>query len=122
MVRESKEQRLQEILSRLPEAQSESLLEFAEFLFERHAVELQPEAPMAPLDIPRPEEETVIIAVRRLTATYPMVDTGQILNETSSLVTQNILHKRDAVEVIDELEQLFDSCYQRLVSAAGGEA
>ncbi len=115
------EKRLAEILSRLPAAQAEALLEFAEFLLVRHGVTGREasknigvaEIP-APVDIPRPTEETVVKAVKRLRATYPMLDARKLLNQTSELMTQHIVQGREAVEVIEELEILFRSNYEKL--------
>lgn len=116
------EQRLLEIIARLPAAQAQALLEFAEFLLMRHggaAVEEKvgiatSEIP-SPLDIPRPSEETVVKAIKRLRATYPMLDARKLLNQTSELMTQHIVQGREAGEVIEELEILFRAHYERLV-------
>ena len=108
------ELRLREILGSLPEAQAQALLEFAEFLVARYGG--SPEI-TEPLDIPRPERESVVKAVKRLSATYPMIDRSKILNETSVLMTQHIVQGRDAVQVIDELEILFRRHYEKLAES-----
>lgn len=115
------EKRLTEILSRLPAAQAEALLEFAEFLLMRHGVAGQNEVQKsrvveipAPVDIPRPAEETVVKAVKRLRVTYPMLDARKLLNQTSELMTQHLVQGRESVEVIEELEILFRSTYEQL--------
>ena len=105
------ERRLREIIADLPETQATALLEYAEFLAARHSA---PSPVTEPLVIPRPEKESVIKAIRRLGATYPMLDRGKILNETSVLMTQHVVHGRNAVEVIDELEILFRRHYEKL--------
>jgi hypothetical protein len=113
--------RLTEIARRLPAAQAAALLEFAEFLLIRHGIsgaEAMPtvtaaEIP-APLDIPRPAEESVVKAVKRLRATYPMLDARKLLNETSAIMTQHVMHGRDKIEVIEELEILFRVHYEKL--------
>ena len=104
------ERRLLELLARLPEAKAQALLDYAEFLAARHGDTLET---TTPLDIPRPDSETVVKAIKRLSATYPMLDRSKILNETSVLVTQHVMHGRDAVEVIDELEILFRREFDR---------
>lgn len=106
------EKRLREILSELPEAQAAALLEYAEFLAARYS---GPKEFTTPLNIPRPPEESVIKAIRRLGATYPMLDRSKMLNETSSLMTQHVLQGRAAAEVIDELESMFKRHYEKLV-------
>lgn len=103
--------RLQEILSSLTPTAAQQLLEFAEFLFVRHAVA---PVPLTLQDIPRPTQESVVKAIKRLAATYPMLDRAKMLHETSALMTQHVVQGRDAVSVIDDLEQLFRQHYQRL--------
>ncbi len=106
------EQRLLEILERLPLEQAGQLLDYAEFLFARHGVE---PAPAAPLDIERPGEESVVVAIKRLRLTYPMLDPAILLNETYDLMTQHVMQGRDAVAVIDDLEALFRRHYERML-------
>ena len=115
------EKRLAEILNRLPAAQAGALLEFAEFLLMRHGAVGQEEMQKtraveisAPINIPRPAEETVVKAVKRLRATYPMLDARKLLNQTSELMTSHMVQGREAVEVIEELEVLFRSHYEKL--------
>jgi hypothetical protein len=110
IVAKSVEKRLREILSALPEEQVRQLLDFAEFLYERHGAAR--EVP-APVEIPRPESETVVAAIKRLRATYPMLDPARLLNETSVLMAQHVTQGRAAGEVIEELEVLFRSHYER---------
>lgn len=88
-----------------------SLLDFAAFL----AVREEPveEIPLTIQEITRPEEESVVKAIKRLVATYPMLDRGDILNETSALMTEHVMQGRVAVEVIDELEIVFHTHYKR---------
>ncbi len=40
-----------------------------------------------------------------------MLDKDKILTETSSLMTQHVVQGRDVVEVIDELELVFERHY-----------
>ncbi len=103
------EKRLLEILERLPSEQAQQLLDYAEFLFARHGGEV---APAVPLDIERPEEENVVLAIKRLRMTYHMLDPAKLLNETYDLMTQHVMQGRAAIEVIDELEALFRRHYE----------
>ncbi|MFP4080363.1 MAG: Crp/Fnr family transcriptional regulator [Ectothiorhodospira sp.] len=106
------ETRLRQALRQLPHAQRETLVSFAEFLAERHAPE---ETPVPePEAIPRPVEETVIQAMKRLNATYPMLEKSRLLNETSTLMGQHVMQGRPAREVIDELEAVFARHYASL--------
>ncbi len=105
------EKRLREILGELPDTQAIALLEYAEFLAARYS---GPKEIIAPLDIQRPQKESVVKAIKRLGATYPMIDRAKMLNETSVLMTQHVISGRDAVEVIDELEIMFRRHYENL--------
>lgn len=107
------EQRLLEIIERLPPEQARQLLDYAEFLLARYGVE---PAPAVPVDIERPEEESVVLAIKRLRLTYPMLDPAKLLNETHELMTQHVMQGRAAIEVIDELEALFRRHYEQMFS------
>lgn len=95
-----------------PEARS-SLIAFAEFLAQRQtAQEDNVEAlPLEPRQIPRPDNETVIGAIKRLSETYFMLDRDALFSETSALMSAHIMQGREAVEVIEDLEALFSSHY-----------
>ena len=97
----------------LPDEVAQQLLDYAEFLSSRYSNEVNEID--VPNDIPRPEKESVVVAVKRLTATYPMVNKDKLLDQTASLVSQNMLQGRDAVAVIDELETIFSQHYEKLV-------
>ena len=104
---------LREILERLPDEQAQQLLEYAEFLLAKHGDE---NAPSEPLAIARPEVESVVMAIKRLRATYPMLEPAKLLNETCDLMTQHVMQGRNAVEVIDEIEALFRRHYEQLAN------
>lgn len=106
------EKQLLNLYRSLPKAARSNLLDFARFLAERYPPETETMA--APLSIPRPREESVIAAVKRLSATYPMLDKDTMLHETSALVAQHLIQGRDATDVIDELETIFLRRYQSL--------
>jgi hypothetical protein len=108
------EKRILDILGELPDAQVTALLEYAEFLAARYGGSKEISAP---LDIPRPDKESVVKAIQRLGATYPMLDRSKMLNETSVLMTQHVIHGREAVEVIDELEILFRRHYEKVLKS-----
>ena len=110
----AEEKRLQQLARDLSAEDLASLLAFAEFLLQRAQPGVAEVAP--PIDIPRPEQESVVKAIKRLAATYPMLDRSKMLNETSILMTQHVMQGREAVEVIDELEILFRRHYERLKS------
>lgn len=106
------EKRLVELFNRLPEGEQKSLLHFAEFLMER-AAPVEPEVPQEPLDIPRPDEENVVAAMKRLRETYPMLDHSKMLHDASGLMAEHMMQGRPAPEVIDELEVLFVRHYEK---------
>jgi hypothetical protein len=122
------------LLEKLPAADLEAVTRFAEFLLHRTGnapvlssvatvspVAAVPAEVPAPEAIPRPDDEKVVAAVKRLSKTYYMLDKKTMLGVTSDLVTQHILHGREAAEVIDELEALFENQYRQL-KAGGPEA
>lgn len=110
----AQEKRLLAIVRELSQADADSVFAFAEFLQQR-AQPTARELP-APEPIARPAQESVVKAVKRLAATYPMLDRAKMLNETSVLMSQHVIQGRDAVEVIDELEILFRRHYELLKS------
>ena len=113
------QQRLLKLFGQLSSGDRGQLLAFAEFLIYRAQSDpksqesVSSDKAQAPLDIPRPESESVIAAIRRLTETFPMLDKDSLLNETSALMTAHVMQGRTAVEVIDELEVIFRRHYQR---------
>lgn len=111
---EKRRRQLLRAFDTLDAATQEQLVDFAEFLSARHGISPDGHPPEEPRAIPRPAEETVIAAVRRLSETYHMLDKAPMLHQTSSLVSAHIMQGRPAMEVIDELEQLFESRYRDL--------
>lgn len=113
------QKRLVRLYQQLPVEQQNTLLEFAEFLAAR--------VPDVPRELPkpvpqtRPAEESVVKAIRRLSTTYPMLDKSKMLNQTSSLVAQHVMQGREAREVIDELEVVFEAHYRKLVDEFTGD-
>jgi hypothetical protein len=114
------EEHLLTLFRELTAADQASLLAFAEFLRSRAGAPPvarpapEPVVIPEPEAIPRPEQESVVKAVKRLAQTYPMLDKSKMLTDTSALVMQHVVQGRDAVEVIDELEIVFQRHYSRL--------
>jgi len=106
------DQRLRKLFRELSEADQKTLLDFAEFLVNRDQP-LESEALPEPLEIPRPESESVVKAIKRLSKSYFMLDKDHMINETSALMAQHIMQGRAAPEVIDELEAVFSRHYQK---------
>lgn len=101
-----------EIFDQLPEADQLTLFDFAEFLKSR-APELEDQV-TEPLGIPRPEEESVVAAIKRLKKNYPMVSQKTLLNETSECMMQHMMQGKAAADVIDDLEAIFEQKFQQL--------
>jgi len=109
------------VLQQLSAADKAAVHSFAEFLAQRAGRQSQPQCPApvpvavpSPEAIPRPDNEKVVAAVKRLSKTYFMLDKTKMLGVTSDLVTQHIVQGRDAADVIDELERLFEAHYREL--------
>ncbi|MCU7807143.1 MAG: Crp/Fnr family transcriptional regulator [Candidatus Thiodiazotropha sp. (ex Semelilucina semeliformis)] len=97
----------------------ETLLAFAQFLATRDdgSGSSQEEVAQEPKRIDRPEQESVVKAIKRLSATYYMLEREQLLDQTSSLMMSHVMQGRDAVSVIDELEVIFSEHYQRYLES-----
>jgi len=103
--------RLAEIAGLLSQDEQAALLEYAEFMLSRsdHAKTL---TMCDPVDIPRPEDETVVAAMRRLSDTYPMLNKDKILHEAAGLMSEHVMQGREANIVIDELQILFQRHFE----------
>ena len=115
----SSERQLLDFYQRLgPDGQA-TLLAFAEFLCQRSASTVNP--PRAerveitePVPIDRPERESVVAGLKRLSQTYPMLSKTEMLTATSDLVARNIMLGTDPAQVIDQLEDIFREHYRTL--------
>ena len=114
------EKKLMQHFRRLEKSNQQALLQFAAFLEHSQTLDTATQrttvAFPTPEPIPRPKQESVVKAIKRLTATYPMIDRDLLLNETSQLMTEHVLHGKSAPQVIDELEALFQQHYTVLKS------
>lgn len=112
----SDSKKLLRIFRGLNAGDQQSLLAFAEFLSSRESggVQVVREVP-PPVEITRPAEESVMKAIKRLMATYPMLERGKLLNDTSMAMSKHVMHGVPAVEVIDELELVFRRHYEVLL-------
>ena len=106
---------LTDIFEYLPEQDQQTLLNFAEFLKSRAPIPQSITTIGDALNIPRPEEETVIAAIRRLTETYPMIERSSMFSDTSDLMMQHTMTGRSAIDVIDEMEALFERRLQEML-------
>ena len=100
----------------LPEKDQNTLFEFAEFLKSRAP---EPASKVTePLGIPRPEQESVVAAIKRLKKNYPMISQKELLNETSEYMMQHMMQGKVAEDVINEMEALFENKYKSSMGTA----
>lgn len=104
---------LAELFDTLDDERKASLFDYAEFLQSKGG--LVKKEIGEPVDIPRPDEETVVGAVRRLKLTYPMIESMSVFSAASSLMTEHMVKGRDVIEVIDEMEKLFEDSFEKLL-------
>jgi len=117
----AEEKKLLQWFRALVPTQQDTLLAFAEFLAGRETA-VPPAVPAAPLVIPRPAKESVVKAIRRLAATYPMLDSAKLLHETSTYMTQHVIQGKPAAEVIDALEDFFAGQFAAHQEAASNQS
>lgn len=110
------ERRLLHAFRALPSVQQQGLIDYAEFLIGRESP-VKEAVSNLPLEIPRPERESVVKAIKRLRETYPMVDRAKLLHEISGVMTQHLVHGKSAQQAIDELELLFKQHYETHLAA-----
>lgn len=115
------EKRLRKLYRDMSSNDRATLMRFAEFLAGSPTLDAEPMTAFpTPENLPRPEQESVVKAIKRLTATYPMVPRERLLNETSSLMTAHVIHGKTATVVIDELEVMFAQHYATLKAEFAG--
>jgi hypothetical protein len=107
------EEKLLALFEKLDSGQRQTLIDFAGFLATRATQDGDSE-PAQVLPIARPDTETVVMAIKRLTQTYPMLDRRKLFGDTSKFVAQHALEGRLAVEVIDELEIVFAKHFEKV--------
>lgn len=66
--------------------------------------------------IARPDKERVVDALKRLSATYPMLEKKHLLDKASELVAQHVMFGKPAPQVIDEIEAIFNQAYQKFLA------
>ena len=122
----SQAQQLLSLFESLTPGDRATLLAFAEFLAARESVALPvPAREVMPLPEPekidRPPGESIVAGLKRLSKTYPMLDKSEMLSATSDIVASHIMQGTDAVQVIDQLEAIFESHYRQLKDGYQGE-
>jgi hypothetical protein len=108
------ERRLVKLYRSLAPEDRHLLLAFGEFLVSRGATNgAETQGALKPERIARPQVETVVGAIKRLSRSYFMLDRSAMLNDTSSLMGAHVLQGRPTSQVIDELEILFAQHYEK---------
>lgn len=110
--------RLLALFAALGEQDQQALLAFAEFLQSRAPAQLDgadADQVPAPEPIPRPQQETVVAAIKRLSRSYHMLDKREVLHQSSALMAEHVMQGKEAEQVIDELEAVFERSYRRLL-------
>lgn len=115
------EKKLLKLFNSLDGPERDMLLGFADYLATRAGAEpaTSPQAVPKPLDVPRPDKESVVAAIKRLSSTYHMLDDPRLLNEASVLMSQHVMQGREAEHVIDELQSLFAKFYEDMLAELG---
>ncbi len=98
----------------MTEQDQQTLLRFADFMVNASKQEVaafSSESFPEPTFIERPVQESVVKAIKRLRATYPMLQPETLLHQASDLMAEHVIKGREAVSVIDDLERLFADAY-----------
>jgi len=109
-----KEKKLLHFYRDMAAVDQHALLRYAEFLFEQQkavTVDFEIEAPKI---TEAAENETVVGALKRLSASYPMLDKSKMLDETSALMSDHLLKGKSKEDVIVEFNLLFEEQYKKL--------
>lgn len=104
---------LADLFNALDKDRQQSLFDYAEFLQSKGGIVQQDIA--EPVEVPKAENETVVGAIKRLKQTYPMIDSMEVFAVASNLMTDHMVKGRDAEEVINEIETLFEDTYNKLL-------
>lgn len=96
-------------------ADRRTVLDLVDFLASRAAAPRRP----ATVPLPRPAEESVAGAIRRLARSWPVADAEALLHRASNLMSEHIVGGRAAAEIIDELERVFAAHYAADEDAPG---
>ena len=111
--RENRRARIAALATDLPDDALGSLLEFAEFLQTKYPAVEQQTLEITTID--RPDKESVIAAIKRLSKTYPMLDKKILFEQTSVAMTAHVMQDMLPKESIDRLEAVFRKEYDKLV-------
>lgn len=111
------DQDLIDLYDAMDDERKKSLCDFADYLY----AQADPISKIIPPPevSARPERETVVGAVKRLKSQYHMVESMSVFSTASALMTDHMVKGRDVIEVIDEMEVLFEEAYKKLREKSG---
>ena len=98
----------------LSEDDQHALLRYAEFLAEQQGEGIKNVELAEPVFTAPKLNETVVGALKRLSASYPMLDKAKMLDQTSTLMSDHLMRGKAKEVVIQEFEALFAEQYQLL--------
>ncbi len=104
MTGNERRQALLAVFDRLDARRQDTLMEFATTLAARDGDAM----PAVIRPGPRPADESVVAAIKRLIRVYPAAGRRRLMAPASMLMAEHALQGRPAKEVIDELEMMFE--------------
>lgn len=110
-----KERQLCRVYKGLNETDQASLLAFAEFLSQRESGdEEEQSAPqlLEPKPIEPVENESVVKGIKRLKASYFMIESDDLLHQVSTLMSEHVMQGAAAEDVIPKIETVFERFYE----------
>lgn len=113
---ESKLALLESLMSRLSSEQRQSVVDYAGFLAQQRDGRSVCREKVTPDLIERPSRETLAAAIDRLKRSYFMLDTDELLNDVSTLMSKHILQGLEVSVAIDELQLCFQSYYKQYLN------
>ncbi len=111
------DKKLSKYFDKLNKDSQKTLIAFAKFLAsdDKNCVATV-DLSIKPIFYSGDDTETVIGALKRLQIIYTMIDTNDIFNAASKLMTEHMMQGRDKKEVITELETLFKNHYKKILA------
>lgn len=106
------EKKLLQLYRDMTDDDQHALCRYAEFLSKQQDEETFEVA--TPTLIPAKANESVVGALKRLSASYPMLDKAKMLDQTSTLMSDHLLRGKAKEEVIKEFDVLFEEEYKKL--------
>ena len=117
------EKRILAAFEGLSEEQQAQVVDYAEFLAARGgggapapAAPAVPAEPEEPQPVEKDPEEGPVQAIKRLRASYHMLDPTKLLDETTTIMSRRYLQDKPEGEVIEEIEEVFERHYRHYLN------